>query len=155
MVAIQHPDILSGQDYRPGGSVRSYAQPGFPGRPRLRVIEGGRATARQRAVYRRRRIVVAAGLVLALVVLAPVLVSGASAVGRAYGLGPAPVVRVAPPADGPIVIAQPGDTLWSIARRLQPTGDIIPLVDRLAALHGPGVLLAGDRIDVTPLLATR
>jgi hypothetical protein len=43
-------------------------------------------------------------------------------------------------------VVQPGETFWSIARRLQPTGDIRPLVDKLAAAHGPGLLQAGDRI---------
>jgi hypothetical protein len=34
-------------------------------------------------------------------------------------------------------IVQPGDTIWAIARRVQPSGDIRPLVDRLSAeVHG-------------------
>ena len=34
-------------------------------------------------------------------------------------------------------VVQPGDTLWAIAHRLQPTGDIRPLVDALSReVHG-------------------
>lgn len=51
-------------------------------------------------------------------------------------------------ATGSVVVVQAGDTLTSIARDLQPDGDIGPLVERLAAIHGPGPLLAGDRLDV-------
>lgn len=41
-------------------------------------------------------------------------------------------------------VVQPGDTLWSLARRIQPEGDIRPLVARLRAAHGPGPLLPGQ-----------
>lgn len=54
---------------------------------------------------------------------------------------------------GEVVVVQHGDTLTSIARALQPEGNIGPLVDRLADLHGPAPLLAGERIDVAPLLS--
>jgi hypothetical protein len=34
-------------------------------------------------------------------------------------------------------IVQPGDTLWAIARRLDPNGDVRPLVDALSRqVHG-------------------
>ena len=36
---------------------------------------------------------------------------------------------------GQVVIVKPGDTLWSIARKMQPTGDVRPLVDRIATLN--------------------
>jgi hypothetical protein len=42
---------------------------------------------------------------------------------------------------------QPGDTAWSIARRLAPTGDIRGLVDELVEANG-GVLQPGDRLVV-------
>jgi LysM repeat protein len=45
-------------------------------------------------------------------------------------------------------IVQPGDTLWSIARRLQPEGDLRPLVDRLAMAHGGAALQVGERIGL-------
>jgi len=42
----------------------------------------------------------------------------------------------------------PGDTFWSIASRVQPRGDLRPLIDRLVAAHGGGVLRAGDHVSV-------
>ncbi|MCB1039100.1 MAG: LysM domain-containing protein [Acidimicrobiales bacterium] len=41
-----------------------------------------------------------------------------------------------------------GDSLWTIARRLQPSGDIRPLVDRLVELNGPGALQVGQVVQV-------
>ena len=122
-----------------------------PGRPVLRVLEGGRSSARLRAVYRRRRIVAGLLLVSALAVLSLVMVPAGRAAARGYGLGATPPVHVDIAPGHEVLIVQPGDTLWSIARSLQPTGDIIPLVDRLAELHGPAALQAGERLDLSPL----
>lgn len=43
-------------------------------------------------------------------------------------------------------VVQPGDTLWSVARYLQPSGDLRPLVDRLARRTAGGPLRAGQRL---------
>ena len=43
-------------------------------------------------------------------------------------------------------VVQPGDTLWTLARRVQPEGDIRPLVARLQAARGAGPLLPGERV---------
>ena len=45
-------------------------------------------------------------------------------------------------------VVQPGDTLWSVARRIQPEGDVRPLVARLRAAHGPGPLLPGQPLRI-------
>ena len=45
-------------------------------------------------------------------------------------------------------VVQPGETLWTIARALQPRGDVRPLVDRLAKAHGGAALQVGDRIPL-------
>lgn len=43
-------------------------------------------------------------------------------------------------AGGYAYVVRPGDTLWSIATRLEPSGDPRPLVDQLAGeLHGAGL----------------
>ncbi|MBM45850.1 MAG: hypothetical protein CL458_06280 [Acidimicrobiaceae bacterium] len=47
---------------------------------------------------------------------------------------------------GQIVIVKPGDTLWSIARKLQPTGDLRPLVDRIAKINNGHSLIAGQAL---------
>lgn len=74
--------------------------------------------------FRRRRILVAA---LSLFVVA----SGAfaqSAMANKPGLGYQGVPRT--------VVAAPGDSLWNIARRISPTGNISSLVDQLVRLNG-------------------
>jgi Tfp pilus assembly protein FimV len=53
---------------------------------------------------------------------------------------------------GAVYVVQPGDTVWSIARRLQPSGDPRPLVDRLVAAHSGATLHVGERL---PLPARR
>ena len=47
---------------------------------------------------------------------------------------------------GSVVIVQPGDTLWSLAREAQPEGDIRPLVAQLRRAHGGSSLRAGERL---------
>lgn len=96
------------------------------------------------SIYRRRRLVaavVAAGLLLtawaALGALGGALTASGRSVPDPRSAGPVAVVDV-----------QPGDTIWSIARRVQPSGDVRPLVDRLAAAHGGTVLQVGERIVV-------
>ena len=77
--------------------------------------------------FRRRRILVAA---LSLFVVA----SGAfaqSAIANKPGVGYQGVPRT--------VIAAPGDSLWNIARRISPTGNISSLVDQLVRLNGEQV----------------
>lgn len=63
---------------------------------------------------------------------------------------PAPVA-VAEPSAPEWVVVQPGESLWTLARRLQPKGDVRALVDRLAARVGASVM-AGQRIDVSGLV---
>jgi hypothetical protein len=43
-------------------------------------------------------------------------------------------------------VVQPGETLWTIAREAQPTGDVRPLVQTLAAQLGGRPLQPGQRI---------
>jgi Tfp pilus assembly protein FimV len=59
-----------------------------------------------------------------------------------------PVAPAAATAGSDSVVVGPGDTLWTIARRAQPRGDIRPLVDQLVAAHGSGPLQPGARVTV-------
>ena len=78
-------------------------------------------------VFRRRRIMVAAVSVLA--VLGFVFMTfGGSAVANEPGVGNANV-----PTE---IVVQQGDTLWEIARRIAPSGNITNLVDELVRLNG-------------------
>lgn len=43
-------------------------------------------------------------------------------------------------------VVQPGDTLWTIARSLQPDGDVRRLVHRLATQRHGAALQVGERI---------
>lgn len=118
-----------------------FPHPTAPARPDLRLIPGGRSAGRAPT---RPLLAVVAGLVLVLA-----LMVGTVAVGRGAlaGLAPAPAATGAPAgASGPTVVVAPGDTLWSIARRLQPTGDVRPLVDRLAAANGGAAIVVGQRL---------
>ncbi|MEO6989559.1 MAG: LysM domain-containing protein [Aquihabitans sp.] len=92
--------------------------------------------------------------VLAAIVLTLVLMVGAVAIGRGAFAGFAPdapsaaSVATAGTESGRTVMVRPGDTMWSIARDLQPTGDIRPLVDQLVTAHGSTAIAPGDRITV-------
>lgn len=44
-----------------------------------------------------------------------------------------------------VVIAQPGDTLWAIARRIAPVGNITELVDQLVLMNGAEIT-AGQEV---------
>ena len=43
-------------------------------------------------------------------------------------------------------VVKQGDTLWAIARRLEPDGDVRPVVHRLAATRRGAPLRVGERI---------
>jgi len=139
-----------------------------PSRPPLQVLPGGRRAARayahshrdprrlHPAVYRRRRL----GLVLALVaavVVSYLALTGLRVLTSDAGAGsePASVVPASAsiPATGEVYVVQPGDTLWSIARSLQPSGDVRGLVDKLADRSGGGGLLAGQSLRLDGLVS--
>jgi hypothetical protein len=61
---------------------------------------------------------------------------------------PEPVASVA-------YVARPGDTLWSIAREIQPEGDVRPLVDVLSAQRHGTPLEPGDVVAWPPLPSGR
>ncbi|MCU1454441.1 MAG: hypothetical protein JWN46_2587 [Acidimicrobiales bacterium] len=113
-----------------------------PRRPDLRMVHGGRSPAARRATYRRRRVVVG--------VLALFVAVAAVAVGRGglASLAPAAPSAPAAPIGASAVVVRPGDTLWSIARRLHPNGDVRGVVDQLAAAHGQGPLRVGERLPI-------
>lgn len=137
-------------------------QPGAtnPGRPHLRLVEGGRSAARTDHGLRRALLLVAAGVavaaLLALASVGAVRLLGADAAAS----GPASTAEPLHPADAgastssasAVVVVQPGDTLWAIARRIQPTGDVRHLVDQLADRNGGAGLVAGQTLDVSGLL---
>lgn len=129
------------------------------GRPPLVLIPGGREAARRRrqpaGVYRRRRVAVLALVAVVMVGIAAsfglvgprVGAPEAPAVGAVDTVG-APRSAVARHAAEGRVVVRPGESLWQVARRLQPHGDIRPLVDRLAARNGGAQVVAGQQLAV-------
>jgi len=84
-------------------------------------------TQKKAGAFRRRRILVAA---LSLFVVASGVFTQ-SAMANKPGVGYQGVPRT--------VVAAPGDSLWNIARRISPTGNISSLVDQLVRLNGEQV----------------
>ena len=96
--------------------------------------------------YRRRRLAVLLAAIVTFLV-APVAASRAVAAFRDVPAS-VPERRPAPAmaAQTGGYLVQPGDTLWSIARRLQPEGDVRALVHQLVAANGGAELRVGQRV---------
>lgn len=92
----------------------------------------------------RRAVLIAALFALAIALAVMSLASpGSPAPVRTAGAPPAdPAARQAAPA---VYVVGPGDTVWSIARSLQPEGDLRSTVDHLIALNGGAALEVGQR----------
>lgn len=113
------------------------------GRPavRLRVAQS-RPRRRSRRTYLRRRLVLVVAVLWALVA-AWALVGG---LGGGSLTAPEPSTARLLPVSATVHVVQPGDTLWTIARRVQPEGDVRALVDRLEDAAGGASLQVGQRI---------
>jgi hypothetical protein len=132
--------------------IATFGWPATSRRAPLGVIPGGPLSGSRvtPTTYRRRRLAVAL-LALGVVVVA-------ARAGVALGGSPlaAPERRPASSsaggasapslADGGIVVVRAGDTLWSIASRVEPDADPRPLVDELSAARDGAPLQPGERI---------
>jgi hypothetical protein len=110
------------------------------GREPTPVVVTGAARRRVPLEVRRRRTLFAVMAGLLLVLILPL--SGAG--GHSHPIGSAPAESVAPG----VYTVQPGDTLWSIAQRLDPSADPRPLVVQLAAQTGSESVVPGEKIDL-------
>ncbi len=84
-------------------------------------------------------------LVVVLAMLALVLVAKAWSGGLSARTRPGAPQRMVP-ASQPSYVVKPGDTLWTIARSVEPRGDVRPVVDRLAQGRRGRLLRVGERI---------
>ncbi len=136
-------------------------------RPPLRVIPGGRQAARayarkarpvHPAVYHRRRLGVLFGVVSIVVVAylavtgLGVMLGGGAARAEARPASVAPAASAASARPSATYVVRSGDTLWSIAHHLHPSGDIRALVDELSSRAGSGPLQAGQRLSLDGLV---
>jgi len=117
----------------------------FEGRAHT-VTGSGRAAGRSADLTYLRRRLVAVGLVVLFLVGLGLALGRASSqrAGGFVGSG-ADAADTLPIAQREYVV-QPGDTLWKIARALQPEGDVRPLVYELGKARGGAPLRAGERI---------
>src|SRR5687768_7245304 len=138
-----------------GGTVAAVVLPNphdrWECRPPLRLVRPQPPRRPTPAVFRRRRLL--AVVLLALLIAGLALGAGPALRAGVGVLGGRPLTPSGSPgsvAMQPVVsrfhVVQPGDTLWSVARRMQPSGDIRPLVDRLAAARRGTVLHPGELI---------
>jgi LysM repeat protein len=152
--APRRPELRLIPGARPS-AARTAPRQHRPGRQRVRPVPAPRppAAAASASTYRRRRfvaalvaatLVVATGLALSRLGTDPpaaALITTGSGATSAVAT-PATQVAAAPA----VYVVRPGDTLWAIARHLQPEGDIRPLVDELSARAGGAGLQAGQRL---------
>jgi hypothetical protein len=116
-------------------------RPQAPTRRHLTLVPPPARRRRSRAsiYWRRRAFVLVAAL---LVVLAARAALGV--------LGGGPLAAPATPAGrggaAAVYVVQPGDTYWSIARHLEPSGDVRALVDTLSSEHGGAPLQPGEQL---------
>jgi nucleoid-associated protein YgaU len=104
-----------------------------------RAVDDGRRAGPSVAVRRRRTLLAAMGLLLVGLAL-PLSGTG----GNSHTTGSA-LAETGRPVSYTV---QPGDTLWTIAERVDPTADPRPLVARLAAQTGSDNVVPGERIVV-------
>jgi hypothetical protein len=112
-----------------------------PAAPPLRIVTAPPSRRRPSAAAYRRRRLVAVALLVALVLATGLAVTRWATVGASAG-----AVAAAPA----VLVAQPGDSYWTLADRLDVGGDLRSVVDQLVAANGGGELRAGDRIVVQP-----
>jgi nucleoid-associated protein YgaU len=179
MAALLHPDSLSLFSAEPQPAVRvegtaPWNAPEFldevaaaPRRPQLRLIAGGLDAAPTGAIpagsasTRRPLHTLLGGVALAVLMsLAAIGMLNLLGADAAATVPASPAVINHPtgadattttPSAPVEVVVQPGDTIWSIARRIHPTGEVRGVVDELQRRVGGTSLEAGQRIDVRGL----
>ncbi len=138
MSALANAQLVNEQVTRP-----SFRAPVAGYYPALRLVE--QPIDSRRAIFWHRR-------VLAFVFVGCALF-GAKALGSAMlgtlVTGSVPrISEVPPPAEGSVLIVESGQTYWSIAESMRPSGDIRKTVDALVKSNGGRPLQVGDRLVI-------
>ena len=111
-----------------------------PSRPALQMVTPPPSRRVPAGVYRRRRLV---ALVVLTVVLAVATFVGSQALTASAAAGTGP-------ADPLVLVAEPGDSYWSLAGQIHDGGDIRSTVDTLVRANGGRELRTGDVITLAP-----
>jgi hypothetical protein len=122
-----------------------------PRRPALRLVttEGAHTALVPVELGLRTVHLVVAVAAFVVLLLASLAIGNGALAGLAPGPAESPSLGASGTAgDTPGVVVEQGDTVWSIARRLQPTGDVRALVDELLAINGTTPLQAGQVVQV-------
>ena len=139
------------------GATRPRASGARPATPAFDRREAGRGRASDSRgataeIYRRRRLGALAVVLIALALLITVMTLAVqAALGRTGGglltaTGALPGGQLA---GSQVYVVQPGDTVWSIARSIDPKGDVRPLVDRITSQLGGTGLFPGERVTIS------
>ena len=137
----RHLYLVPELDPTPVGAYRPASRPTVRPAARRSAQHPSIASAPSVATYQRRRMVVlvVAMLIMGVVVAGLIGVTGTSARADQAVTGELVAPRT--------VIAQPGDTLWAIARRVAPQGNISDLVDQLVRINGDAIV-AGQLVRI-------
>lgn len=120
-------------------NTEPWIRPAPARRPALQLVAAPPSRRRPDAgVYRRRRLVV---LLVGLALLVGSIQAVARVASASASAGSTPAVPV-------VLVAQPGDSYWSLANQVHEGGDLRSTVDTLVAANGGHDLRAGDRITL-------
>ncbi len=141
----RHLYLVPELDPTPVGAYRPASRPGTrpASRPAARrsAQHPSMAYTPSVATYQRRRLVV---LVAVMLVLGVVIAGVIGATGTTAQADQAVAGQSIEPRT---VIAQPGDTLWAIAKRVAPEANISDLVDQLVRINGDAIV-AGQVVRI-------
>ena len=141
----RHLYLVPELDPTPVGAYRPASRPGTrpASRPAARrsAQHPSMAYTPSVATYQRRRLVV---LVAVMLVLGVVIAGVIGATGTTAQADQAVAGQSIEPRT---VIAQPGDTLWAIAKRVAPQANISDLVDQLVRINGDAIV-AGQVVRI-------
>ncbi len=141
----RHLYLVPELDPTPVGAYRPASRPGTrpASRPAARrsAQHPSMAYTPSVATYQRRRLVV---LVATMLILGVVIAGVIGATGTTAQADQAVAGQSIEPRT---VIAQPGDTLWAIAKRVAPHANISDLVDQLVRINGDAIV-AGQVVRI-------